>query len=303
MKKKILTISLISVFSILLWVFVSLSHDFFTTANFPVEFINVPKGYVLSNLSDEFVSISLKGEGWLLGQILFGRSPKFVIDINDRKGKLKIVTKNFINTNGWLSSNLQIIEIAPPIITLKVVRSAEKIVKINSANIHFAAKDGYIASLPLELQPESVSVLGPQAKVKKLKEVFTEPENLADLQKTTSLIVKLKPIKDIIYSRQTVRATIKIEKIADKTFTDIPVKVVKVPYGRKLEVFPPKIKISLRGGLNQLAQLKSAQIKAFIYYSQALKDTTGALSPKIVVPDNLELLTIEPKKLKYIIKR
>jgi len=303
MKKKILTISLISIFSVLLWVFVSLSHDFFTSANFPITFTNIPKGYVISDVSANNVTISLKGEGWLLGQIVFGRSPKFLIDIKKRKGKQKILSKNYVNSNSWLSSNLQIIDVSPTVITFNVVRSAKKKVKINPSNITYSVKDGFIAPLPIKLNPDSVWVVGPRKKVRSLKTIFTERMVFKDLQKTMIIQVNLLPIKNIKFLKSKVRAVIGIEKIADKTFNDIPVIVKKVPPGRMLEVFPPKIKVSLRGGLNQLAELKSNRIKAVIYYYQALKDTTGVISPNIEIPENMQLLTVEPAKLKYIIKR
>ena len=73
MKRKIITISLIVSFSILLWVFVSFSGEFSITLNLPTQVIDIPENYSVSSMSADEVSISLKGQGWQLAQHTLGQ--------------------------------------------------------------------------------------------------------------------------------------------------------------------------------------------------------------------------------------
>jgi len=64
MKRKIITISLVTAFSILLWAFVTFSGAFSITMNLPVRVINVPEKYAVSHISTNEVTVNIKGQGW-----------------------------------------------------------------------------------------------------------------------------------------------------------------------------------------------------------------------------------------------
>lgn len=78
-------------------------------------------------------------------------------------------------------------------------------------------------------------------------------------------------------------------------------------YGRFLKnqilvLFPSKIDVVVRGGIDQLSKLNNAEIRPYIYFSQAYNDTLGSVQPKIDLPKFVSLVDLKPSNLEYIIK-
>ena len=302
MKKKVLTISLISILSILLWVFVSFSEDYFTTLEVPVEFNNVPKGYLVTTSAGEKISITIKGQGWILGQITFGRSPKFLVDIKGEKGQFVIQPKNFVEKNRWLSSNLQIIEISPSQFRVNVVKAYTKEVKVNPKFKYSLDKD-YAFVSDVSIVPEKVFIKGPKKLLKKIQGINTVAEKFTGISESFQTEVPLEKIKFVKVVPKVVRVNFQVDKIADKTFFGVSVKTKYIPRNQSLEVVPPKIDVTLRGALKLLAAYSDSNITAYVTFKQALRDTVGTIEPTLVIPPFTELLMKQPKRLKYVIKK
>ena len=120
MKSKIPTITLIVAFSILLWIFVSFSGEFSISLNLPIQIINVPENNSVSSISSDEIAISLKGQGWQLAQHTLGRDPKFYIPSPSEPGEKEIPVRNALGSNSWLATTLQLAEINPEKIKIKI---------------------------------------------------------------------------------------------------------------------------------------------------------------------------------------
>ena len=68
-------------------------------------------------------------------------------------------------------------------------------------------------------------------------------------------------------------------------------------------IFPVKIDVVLRGGINLLGKLNSSDIKAYVDFSQALNDTLGGIEPYFEIPPFTTIIDKKPGKLEYIIKQ
>ncbi len=301
MKKKILTISLISILSILLWVFVSFSEDYFTTLKAPIRYVNIPHGYVVTTSADE-VSISVKGQGWLLGQITFGRSPKFLIDIKKHKGTFEIQPKNFVENNHWLSSNIQIIDIAPSKFKVSVVKAFEKEVKV-VPNFRYSLSSDYALSDEVKITPQKVRIKGPKSLLASITEVKTDSQKFTNITKSFQAEIPLQKIKFVKIFPPRVKVDFQVDKLVDKTFYGVKVETKYVPRNQSLVVIPQKIDVTLRGAMKLLAKYSDSNITAYVTFRQALQDTIGTIEPKVKIPPFTELLTKQPKRLKYIIKK
>ena len=66
MKPNIVTIILSTIFSVVLWIFVSFSDDYSTNITVPIEFSNFRDEYTIQYQSSEEASITLQGKGWAL---------------------------------------------------------------------------------------------------------------------------------------------------------------------------------------------------------------------------------------------
>ncbi len=291
-----------AVLSILLWIFVSLSNEYFTTFSVPIKYINVPEGYLVTNSSADDIALSIKGNGWSLAQISFGREASFLIDVKGELGKQTALIRNQMNNNSWISSNLQLIEITPNIVSFNVEKLFEKKVSVEP-KFKFSVADGYGLVSKLTMEPDSVEISGSKNSLNKISVIRTIEKDFGKLNASLQTFIDLQKIKDIHATPSKVKINIDIEKIVDKTIENIEVKTINVPKRQTLEIIPTKIKIVLRGGLNKLALITEKDLQAFADFNDAIRDTLGTIEPKIIPPEYMEVLDVTPKKLKYIIKK
>ena len=131
MKRKIIIITFILIFSIILWGSVSLSGEYFTTMKLPIEFTSLPKGHAIGSSSIKEISISLKGQGWQLAKIAMGGNLTYAVSAKYDSGKQVLSLRNALDQNSWISSTIQAVEVSPDRIEFDVERISRKRVKIN----------------------------------------------------------------------------------------------------------------------------------------------------------------------------
>jgi len=302
MKKKIIPIVLIIIFSILLWVYVSFSGEYSINLRLPVEFRNIPDGYALSYYSSNTVSLGIKGQGWQLAQHTVGRNPKFYINCQGKKKNQIVSVRNELENNPWISSTLQIVETSPQTINFTIEQVRSKKVEIIPI-VTFDFKPGYGLISNIKVEPDSVLVIGPKSKINSLTLVKTELKVFEGLDDSLSEIINLEKIPFVNYNVDKCKITLDVQKIVDKTLDNITVQTIGVPRNEQLVLTPNKIRVVLRGGIKILSKLNEDDIKAVVNFKQALRDTVGAVKPKISIPAKTTLIDIKPKRLDYIIKR
>lgn len=302
MKPKLLTILLASLFSVILWVFVSFSNDYTTTFKVPIEFTNVKEGNSLRSQSNSEISLTIKGQGWSLAQIAFGPETIFKISTNENVGIQNYNVRDAVGENTWLSSSIQVVLISPLEITSSVERLNYKTVPI-VADISIEISEGYGLVSKVKLTPDSVKLSGPQSLINTIKSISTEKYEFENSDESISAPLKLKSIKHINFENDITNIDFVVQKIADKTFYDIPFSIVNVPNLRELDLFPPNIDVTLRGGLENLGIQTMEGISAVVDFNDAFRDTLGFVKPQVTIPEFTTLTNVKPNTLKYIIKQ
>jgi len=302
MKPKFLTIFLVTTFSIILWIFVSFSNDYSTTFTVPLEFTNIKDGYALLSQSNFNVSFTIKGQGWSLAQLTYGPETTFKISTNNNIGIQKYNIRSAIGENNWLNSTIQVVMVSPSEVSCAVERLSYKEVPIIE-NVSIELSEGYGLVSKVELIPDSVKLFGPRSLVQNIEAVSSENFSFENNSESVSAQLKLKPIKYISFENDKTTIQFKVQKIVDKVFKDVPVKVVNVPKLRDLDLFPPVINVTLRGGLENLGIQTSEDITAVVDFNDAFRDTIGFVKPKITIPEFSTLINASPNTLNYIIKQ
>lgn len=302
MNKKIITIISISIFSIVLWGSISLSEEYNTSYTLPIEFVDLSDDYSINTDKLKKVSISLKGDGWSLAGLALKSELKFYISPQNEEGRQVISSRNEIERNDWLPSNVQVTEVQPDVIEFDVERISFRRVPIDpDIAVNFKDEYGMISNISIE--PDSVDISGPESKIKNIEKVKTELIEFNNVDNSVSANVPLEKIESIDYYYNFTKIEFDVQKISNKTFEDVAVETRNVPTSKQLDLFPPKIRVVLRGGINVLGKLVSEDINPYVTFDQALNDTLGAITPIIEVPEFTEVIVIKPNKLDYIIKQ
>ena len=302
MKKNLHIIIISVIFSIILWVSISLSNDYYATFKIPLRLVNFPEGYTIGSKIPDFISVKLKGEGWKLAALKLGRETDYVVSAGNETGKRFINLYNYLVDNQWLSSDIEVIDISPDTLSYNIEKiSSTRAEIIPDLNLNF--KPGFGLATEMKIKPESTTVFGPASKIKNLRAVSTEKLSLNNLDDKVDEKVPLQQIAEMSYSSNNVNVILDVQKIVDKNFDNLPVEVIDIPPDRNVVLLPNKISIGLRGGVDVLAKLNSDQLKAHINYRDVVLDTLGSIAPKITLPENTSLIYIKPERLRYIIKK
>lgn len=288
--------------SIVLWVSISLSEQYFITIHIPLKIINLPDGYSVGSNVPETISIRIKSHGWNILELQQIANPVFYASASNEPGKSIINLKSSLAENGWLSSEIQVLEISPETIQLNLDKTVSKYIKIQSeAAISF--KEGYGLARPPVLVPDSIKIFATRKSLEKIEFVETAAIQYASIDESFSTTLQLKKVPGVEYEANSVECYFDVQKIVDHDFENIPVTVINVPPDRKVVLSPGQVTIGVKGGINVLAKLNNDNFKAVIDYKDILNDTLGVLAPSIILPSYVEKNYIKPEFVKPIIKK
>jgi hypothetical protein len=303
MKNKLIILFLSLILSVFLWISITLSSEYNSSLTLSVKLINAPLGYVPVATTPNEVNVKIKGKGWNILTTMLTTQNDYYVDAGKEIQKKQVLElKSFANGNPWLTSRLQILEVTPDTMSFsfeKIGYAKKKIVP----HLRLDFKDGYGLAGDIIVFPESTLVSGPISKINSLVDVPTEIVKTNELSEKTERNVSLKNIKDIEYEFQTVALTIDVQQVVEQNYSDVNVSVINVPNDRDIVLLPNQITVQLRGGIDVLGKLDKSQINASIYFHEIIADTTGSITPKIEVPNHTKLVSINPERLKYIIKK
>jgi hypothetical protein len=225
------------------------------------------------------------------------------LDISKLKKDTKIITAQFVNERLNLQQNVSIIEITPDTLNINFDKVFEKLVPVRN-NIVINLADGHsIVGQPV-LKPDSVKIQGASYLLNKINFIPTEPKvvsnvnshisGIVNIKDTLSNLIKIEP-RQISYSYN-------IQLSAEKNFDDIMINVLNLPDDKEVLLIPPKVNISLRGGVDKLAQINVNDVQVNVEFGLIESDTLGYVIPEFIIPEETSLLKLEPQKLQYIIK-
>lgn len=302
MKKKIVPISFIALFSIIMWGSISLSGEFVTTIKVPVALFDFSKNYTKSSISEKEVYLRVRSKGWELAKLSLGGNEEFLVSARRISGVHRVNLKDELENNTWLTSTFRVLEIAPATIEFEIDRIITKKVFVKyDLGIEF--KEGFGIASEISVIPDQIEISGSEKQLKNIDSITTEFRELKDLSEPVSTSLDLVRIDGATLSETKCRIEFDVQKIVDKSFDDINVEVRNVPSSKELILFPGKISVVLKGGINKLGKLTKDSILAYIDYWDLLRNGDEGIEPIIKIPSSTTMVDLKPKKLEYIIKQ
>ncbi|MEW6652498.1 MAG: hypothetical protein AB1394_03410 [Bacteroidota bacterium] len=302
MKKKFFTISVIALLSIVFWAAVALSQEYITTIKVQIAFTDLPKNYSVGYSSLDESYLQIKGNGWELAKISMSSVENFYVSAHRKPGRHKKELSDFVKSNQWLYPSIQVIQVFPSQIEFDVDRISSKIVKI-SKSIPVNFRSGYDATSDINLEPSEIEIFGSSIILNDIDSVKTAADNFEDVYEPISRNLNIEDIPGVKFSVNRVMFDLDVQKIVDKSFSLVPVFVKNIPESKDLILYPSKIDLVLRGGINKLGRLTNDSIKVVVDYWNAIKEEAGKIEPEITLPNFITIISVEPKKLEYIIKQ
>jgi len=298
-----LSVIIISViFSIIIWGSISLSSDYFAVIEVPLKIINIPKGFSSGSVMPDKILLKVKSKGWKLISMNVASPSEFVVPMSVDSGLKFINLNNYLSENNWLSEGMQVMDIIPDTISFYIESITTKKLPIE-ANLNLNFKTGYGLASEIKFIPDSIMVSGPKSILKKMKSILTERKTYNNLSEKIVERIEVKKLRGFSYSADNLLMSLDVQAIIDKSFEEIPVKVLNVPPDREVVLIPNSITVSVIGGIEVLGKLSEYDFSASIEYSEVVVDSTGTVAPEIDFPDNTQLIYIKPERLRYVITK
>lgn len=301
MRKKLNIFLASVVFSIVLWGSISLSDYYYTNIDVKLSLVNFPVGNTTGTLLPDKVKLRVKGRGWKLLSLNVGPESEFIVTSGKDSGWHTISLYNFLESNRWLLSDVDIINIQPDSLRFFVERTISKKLSL-IPDLHLEFKPGYGLASDIILNPDSVMVTGPVSYLKPMKTIKTENKSFGPLDARTESEVGLPRINGFSFDANIIDVLLDVQKIVDKQFDNILVEVSGVPPGKEVVLLPNKIALNVRGGIEILGKLNENHFHASIRYEDLVRDTTGSIAPDIEMPKNVTIQYLKPERLHYIIR-
>ena len=302
MKKRIPIIILSVLFSIIIWTSVNLSGSFYTTLQLPLRVNSVRDGYGIASNLPETVTVKLKAAGWNLLGLQVRGGLEFLVSTGLETGNIRVNLLNSVPDNKWVPSDVQILDVWPSYINLKIDKLDFKRLPVKPMiSIDFKEEFGLAKSVITF--PDSVDVEGTRKFLDTLKYVETVPMEFYRIDQSFSAETDIKKMQGISVKPTKINLYFDVQKIVDREIGEIPVVIRNMPHDRSIVLLPDRIDISIRGGINILGKINREEIEAYINYSDIITDTLGSLAPTINVPRNTKVLFRKPDRVKYIIKK
>jgi len=289
----------------LFW-FAVVTENFYEYAvDIPIVAVNVPPGKIIADDLPVNARVRFEGKGRALLSLLFSRDARVVLDLsNVRRRQAFALQRQMVHSprGGIELTPLHILY--PDTVWVRLASSLEKPVRVSAA-VQITTVAGYTVVYPLRLEPDSITVFGPEEIAQTIDSVKTEYKEFFDIQQNISAPLLLQPFPEsqhVELSADRVQFHADVQKLIEVTLQEIPVQVQNAPKNLRVTPVPSTLSLTVEGGEKLLLDLKKEDIVAFIDYAR-LRDTTTIGHPAhIRAPDGVRYRDVKPALFKLIIE-
>ncbi len=319
-KKKIITkknvlFLFFFILSSILWLLNVLDKKYTTKIEYPIFYKNIPQNKILSKKLPKKIELELESVGFNLLKYKIGNTIKPInldISLIFLKKKMQKNDKNFFLTKKELLENikkqleenffLKNINIDTLFFNFSSIIKKKFFVK---HNVEVNLKKQYMLKEEIFTLPDSVTLSATASILDTIKFVETVERTYNNLSKNIQMSIKLKILKDIKYSQNSVNLNIPVEKFTEAT-VKIPVEIINIPKKENIKIFPNTIRITYLIGLSNYKKLDKNDFRAIVDYNSIFDKNHKIVKSKMKVqiinyPKYLLSFKCYPKKLEYII--
>ncbi|MBI5325481.1 MAG: hypothetical protein HZB41_09480 [Ignavibacteriae bacterium] len=286
-------------FAFALWVYTALNNEYKTFVDVPFKIL-LPKNIAIETALPEKISVKVKGKGWDIFYLnFFSTSANCTVNLIEKdigEGNFQI-TRNDIIKGVESFSNVEPIDVLPEILEITTGTIERKKIPVR-VNIIVHPRDGFVQVSGFSSYPDSIIITGNSRVLRNLDYWETNQTVFSDVYKMQTVPVTLKDtLKNILtLSQNSVNVKFNIEQMAELVVNDINIRIHGIENLPKSQLITPeRINVTVRGGVEQLAEFNPSQISSYIEYRDILNDSIGIIIPKVGISNNkFRIVSINP---------
>jgi YbbR domain-containing protein len=288
-----------------LWGWTNLEGEYQTFIKVKLEIVNLPKGKALIDTPPAELNVKFSGNGHQLAGMYLNPNLKCELNLSTiDKNNFIILKKENLQSMIKIPSGVQALEVYPDSLFFALDDNIEKRVLIKP-NIHVHCLDGYTVVGAVAINPNSVKITGPKSILDKIDYWSTAYNKYEDIKESISSIFPLSDsLKNVIkLSPEMVWVDVNVQMSAEEEYKNIPLTLENFPNNHNIIILPSTIDVIVRSGVDILATFDQSELKIAVDYKQIETDSLGYLTPKVSVPEGLEVIKLTPSRFQYVIKR
>lgn len=293
-------------FSAMVWIFVQFSKQYSEIVEFPIAYANVPKDKILLNDSPESLDLRLRDNGINIAfRKLFPK--KLIIDISEAREEGGTLVYDLEQHKPSILSQLNIdfddINFLQEALMINFEKRAVKTVGI-IPDIELGFSVGYSALDGIKLEPDSVTVSGPQNIIDTLQQIRTENMKIKNISQDMDGTVRLDKtnLGKLTFYQDQVNFSLRTDKFTEGK-AQIPVELINVPKGMNVVIFPKEVTVFYQVSLSEFEKIKPESFKVVADFKKA-QDGNGFMIAQIAKqPKLVNNVRLSEQKIQYVIKR
>ena len=291
-----------------IWLLIELSKEYTSTATFRAVYSEIPEEALLENELLGEVEVTFKSTGF---NII--RSQLSDPEINFDLGGMTITNKrSYILTNNELPrlnsqfrGRAELRRIDPDTIFVVLGRRKIKRVPIRS-NISVNFKQGFNFIQPLELDPDSVLISGPENQVEAIDAIETAKLNLTNVFEDIigNISIKLpEGSTNVEFSRSEIEYFGEVDRFTEGRLK-IPVVIINQPKGVILTPYPKEIELTYQVGIANFNRINQDSFSVVFDYNEYKNDSlVEFLTPVIQKQSDLvSSFKLTPERIEFLIE-
>jgi len=287
-------------------VLTKLSKDYTNTIVLNIEPKQLPDEVVLIDESSNKLKLTLTTYGfkWLKYYL---KPPNIAVDFKEDVTKTNesyiwTPSKGFSSINNQFDEDVRIESIKPDTLLFDYDVNAVKYLPVK-LNATFKYSIGYNVLVDEKVEPDSVKIIGPKSLLDNVDVIETKYIELEEVNKPIEKQVSLQLDslnKMILVKTKEVLVTANVEKFTEGT-VPVPIKVINVPRGIKINYFPKTVNVSYYTSLNLYKSVKTSEFVITCNYKNINKDSHFLVPELTKKPAGIKTARIHQQNIEFII--
>jgi len=295
--------------SFLFWMLIKLSKEYTDVVQFNVNYSNLPEGKMLQEDPNKRIDVIIKTYGFNLVKYHINKR-NVDVDLKALKRKKGLVYYQLANDlspqiQKQVAADVAVIAIKPDTLYFNLGISKTKNVKI-IPDVNIQYQTGYNMLGNLIVEPDQISISGPESLIDSITEIRTESIKLEDIN--SSILLKLPIVtvgnnSKVRYSIDEVTVSGAVEKFTEAKL-QLPFSIRNLPNNYNITTFPDKVEVIFQIGLSDYNKINQNDFKIICDYNTTIKNELNYLIPEVVSkPAMVTEFKIVPNQIEYLIKK
>jgi YbbR domain-containing protein len=255
---KVLAIAL----AVVLWLTIAGEHVVERSIRVPLEFRNVPQALEIVGATPDTVDVRVRGSSALLSRVQPGEIVAVLDLATARPGpRLFAVRADEVRA----PFGIEVAQVLPATLSLDLEKSARRSVPVIPMTQGDPAP-GYVVTRKT-VQPATVTIVGPETRVRQVSEATTEPVSVEGATGRVRDTVNIGVIDSSVRLAEPQSASVAVDIAPapiDRQLSGIVVKVRNLAGGRKAQVTPASVRVTIRGPRDGINTVNADAINAFV---------------------------------------